>query len=226
MAEPAPEPRSPLQSLQLLAAQEKAIGPGLRHLELYEMDGLLSLMWHGPAAAERVVLCCGGALGGLLGPAEGLFHDLGVSLAEQGIGVVRVSYRLPNRLDACVHDVLAAAELAARAGAQRFVTVGHSFGGAVALQAGVILGEHTAGVVTLATQSAGCEIGEELGPTPILLIHGDADQILPPMASEMVRLIVGHGELVILPGVDHRMAGAADELRERLGAWIPAQFAA
>ncbi len=36
-------------------------------------------------------------------------------------------------------------------------TVGHSFGGAVAIQAGIVLGAHCRGVVTLATQSAGCE---------------------------------------------------------------------
>jgi pimeloyl-ACP methyl ester carboxylesterase len=78
-------------------------------------------------------------------------------------------------------------------------------------------------VVTLATQSAGCEVGDRLTDTPVLLLHGDADQILPPMASELVQMIT-EGELVILPGADHLFQGAEAELLDRLGAWIPARF--
>ena len=38
-------------------------------------------------------------------------------------------------------------------------------------------------------------------------------------------MIVGHGDLVILPGVGHLLTEAHDELRERLGTWIPDRFA-
>ena len=123
-------------------------------------------------------------------------------------------------------DLLAAAQLAGQDGASRIVTMGHSFGGAVAVQAGAHLGERTAGVVTLATQSAGCEPGEALAErkVPVLLLHGDRDEILPYYASQMVQMICG-GELVILPGATHRLAEAADELRERLSTWIPDRLA-
>jgi pimeloyl-ACP methyl ester carboxylesterase len=118
-----------------------------------------------------------------------------------------------------------AADLATRTGAKSFVTVGHSFGGAVALQLGIVLGSHCAGVVTLATQSAGCEDGAALGETPLLLFHGDRDEILPPDTSAVVQALVGHGELVILPGTGHLFSEAGDELRDRLGTWIPDCFA-
>jgi hypothetical protein len=46
------------------------------------------------------------------------------------------------------------------------------------------------------------------------------------MASQMVQMIAGTGELVVLPGAGHLLTEAADELRQKLGSWIPKQFAA
>ena len=194
------DPRSPLELLEALTVQEVEIADGLRHLEVYTLRGLLTLLWHGPADASEVLVTGGGGMGSLLGPADGLYHDLGVGLAARGIGTVRVGYRKPNDLSRCVHDMAAAADLAGRRGARRFVTMGHSFGGAVAIQTGAVLGTHCKGVVTLATQSAGCEVAAELGDTPLLLFHGTDDEILPPETSAMVQMLAGHGEIVLLPG--------------------------
>ena len=219
-------PDGPYERLGVLARQTVPITPDLRHLELFTMQGLLTVLWHGPEDADRAVIAAGGAMGGLLGPADGLYHDLGVSFAAEGIATLRVSYRAPNDFARCVHDVLAVADIAARRGARRFVTMGHSFGGAVAVQLGMAMGDYTAGVVTLATQSAGCEDAEGLDGIPLLLFHGDRDEILPPFASEVVhQLAGGDGELVILPGAGHLLTEAGDELRQKLGRWIPAQLA-
>ncbi len=178
------------------------------------------------AIAEHVVLTCGGGMGGLLGPAKAIYHDLGEHLwANHGIATIRVGYRTPNHLPRCVHDVAAAGDLASRTGARRFVVLGHSFGGAVAVQAGTVLAEHCAGVVTFATQSAGCEQASALA-APLLLFHGDRDEILPFETSVVVRELAGHGEVIALPGEGHLLDGAADELRDRLGVWIPERFAA
>ncbi len=220
-----PEPRSPLEILEALATEDVEIGPDLHHLEIYTLKGLLTLIWHGDPMAEHVVVMGGGGMGGLLGPAGGLYHDLGQRFAAEGIGTIRVGYRKPNDLPRCVLDMAAAADLATRTGAKRFVTIGHSFGGAVALQLGIVLGAHCAGVVTLSTQSAGCEDGAALGETPLLLFHGDRDEILPPDTSAVVQALVGHGELVIFPGAGHLLSEAGDELRDRIGTWIPDRFA-
>jgi alpha/beta superfamily hydrolase len=214
------EGTGPLEQLQALAVQEVEIGLAFRHLELYTMSGLLTVLWHGDPSAEHVVVACGGAMGSLLGPADGLYHDLGVELAERGIGMMRVGYRRPNDLGACVHDLAAAADLATRRGAQRIVTVGHSFGGAVAIRLAIAAPDLVVGVVTLATQSAGCEDADRLR-CPLLLFHGDRDELLPPMTSEMVRMIAGRGEVVVLPGTGHLLSEAAAELRIRLGTWLP-----
>lgn len=216
--------RSPLALLQALAVAEHAVSDTLRHVEVYTMEGLLTLLWHGADTAERVLLTCGGGMGGLLGPAGSTYAVLGERLwTEHGIATVRVGYRKPNHLPRCVHDVAAAADLASRHGARRFVVLGHSFGGAVAIQAGIVLGEHCAGVVTLATQSAGCEEAALLR-APLLLVHGTHDSILPPETSSVVQALAGHGEVVILDGEDHLLSGVADELTTRLLDWIPARF--
>lgn len=206
-----------------MAIQEVRITDELSHVEVYTRGGLLTLLWHGDREAERVVVMAGGAMGGMLGPSDGAYHDLGVAFASMGIGTVRVGYRQPNNLNECILDMAAACDLAARAGGERFVTVGHSFGGAVAIGAGIALPAHVVGVVTLATQSAGCEQAERLYPRPLLLLHGDADEILPVMCSEIVSELAGGGELVVLPGAGHLLNqnGSGDEVRRKLLEWIP-----
>jgi pimeloyl-ACP methyl ester carboxylesterase len=215
----------PIAGMQVLARQQVPVADGLVHHEWYTMTGLLSMLWHGEPDAKSVVIAVGGAMGGLLGPADGVYQRLGVALAGEDTGVVRLSYRRPNDLPACVDDLLTVAATAVRQGAERVVTVGHSFGGAVAVQGGLAMGPVCAGVVTLSTQSAGCEEAGALDGTPLLLVHGDRDRILPPAASEAVhQLTGGHGEIVILPGADHLLSEAAAALEAKLVDWIPARL--
>jgi pimeloyl-ACP methyl ester carboxylesterase len=215
-------PPTPLELLGVLAHAEVELAPGLRHLEFYTASGLFTVLWHGDADLPGAFVCAGGAMGGLLGPGHGLYQRLGVALAERGIGTLRVGYRRPNDLDRCCVDMAAAVQLAIGNGASQVVTGGHSFGGAVAVRVGVGLAEMVAGVVTFATQSAGCEIAGGLAGRPLLLFHGDRDEILPPWSSEAVKEIAGTGELVILPNDGHLLARSDDILFERLVEWIPA----
>jgi hypothetical protein len=207
--------------LEPLAVSEVEITPALHHVEVYTLQGLLTLLWHGPRDTDRVVITVGGGMGSLLGPAGGIYHHLGTQFAADGIATIRVGYRRPNHLPHCVHDVAAAADLVVQGGAKGVVTVGHSFGGAVAIQAAIAFGALARGVVTLATQSAGCEDAEQLGETPLLLCHGTNDEILPPQTSEVVQMLAGHGELRFFPGAGHLLDEARDDLRALLLEWIP-----
>jgi len=211
---------APLDLIEALAVQEVELVPGVRHVEVYTMRGLLTVLWHGPRDASRVVVACGGAMGGLLGPASGLYQELGEALAARGIGTLRVGYRQPNDLDLCTIDLCAAVDLAARAGAAHAITMGHSFGGAIAIRTACALGDAVAGVVTFATQSAGCEHADELAGRPLLMFHGDRDELLPVQASEMVRFIAETGELVVLPGEGHLFSHARDVLLARTVAFV------
>lgn len=219
-------PRSPLDMVAPLAVDEAIAADGSRHVEIYSMEGLLTFHWAGDPAAKDVVIAMGGAMGGVLGPAKRLYHELATTLPDQGVGVMRVGYRKPGDLNRCLIDVAAAAESAAKVGAERFVFLGHSFGGAVAVQAALTMPDHTAGVATFATQSAGCEAAAELRPEmPFVLYHGDSDRILPPDASFMVQMIAGRGDIQILNGAAHLLSEAADEIRAHFLPWLHACFA-
>lgn len=218
-------PRDLLADLGVLARQSAVVGPGLVHHELFTLEGLLTVLWHGPADAERIVVAGGGAMGGLLGPADGLYQDLGTALSAEGIGVLRVGYRRPGELAACTLDLAAVLQLAQATGADRAVTMGHSFGGALAVRVGAALAGTVVGVVGLATQSAGCEMAGGLTGRPLLLFHGEADELLPPDCSLVVRELAGDGEVVLLPGTGHLLREAGAALRERLLEWIPAVLA-
>ena len=94
---------TPLDLLGVMATQDVMLTPTLRHVEMFTMRGLLTLLWHEPSGdgvPPAALVLCGGAMGGLLGPAEGLYHRLGVEWAARGVPVLRVSYRRPNDLDA------------------------------------------------------------------------------------------------------------------------------
>jgi hypothetical protein len=219
-------PSTPLEALQVMASGDVMLTPSLRHIEMYTMRGLLTILWHEPpedaARQPGALVLCGGAMGGLLGPGDALYHRLGVAWAARGVHVLRVSYRRPNDLDSCCVDLAAAAQLAiGGGGADQVVLMGHSFGGAVAVRVGVGLREMVSGVATFATQSAGCELAGGLQGLPFLLFHGERDEILPIQASEMVQMIAGCGELVRLPNDGHLLAKSDGVLWERLEEWLP-----
>jgi pimeloyl-ACP methyl ester carboxylesterase len=69
-------------------------------------------------------------------------------------------------------------------------------------------------------------MAELLGDIPLLLVHGDRDEVLSPQDSVMVRSLAGHGDLRVYPGAGHQLDEIHLELRKLLLDWIPAQFAA
>jgi pimeloyl-ACP methyl ester carboxylesterase len=215
---------SPLAALGVIASQSAMVTASLRHVELFTLRGLVTLMWHEvPPSIPRgpgAIVACGGAMGGLLGPSDGLYQEIGERWSSRGVPVVRVSYRRPNDLDACCLDVAAAVQMTIEAGAERVVVMGHSFGGAVALRVGVAMDE-AVGVVTFATQSAGCEIAPGLRGRPLLLFHGDSDEILPLQSSEIVAAMAGRGDVVVCSDDGHLLSKSRSLILDRLEQWIP-----
>ena len=139
---------------------------------------------HAAPSATRAVVCICGAIGGFDGPAM-LYPRLGFELPRKGVSVARVNYRAPNDFDECVLDTLAALIFLKGTGHQRAAIVGHSFGGAVAINAGTASPVAVA-VIAISSQLAGAHVVAELAPKPLLLIHGTTDAILPHRSSELI----------------------------------------
>lgn len=224
MTDDASPARSPLEMLGALAKVDADIDETSRLVEIYTMEGLLQVWWFGEPGVTDVAIMVGGAMGGLTGPGRALYPSLAKRLAAEGRAGMIVGYRKPGDLGRCLLDVCAATDLGLRNGAERFVLLGHSFGGAVAVQGAGTFPGATAGVVTFATQSAGCEEAGRMGDVPLLLLHGERDSILGPENSMMVQTLAGHGEVRTFPDTDHLMAEAADELEDIVPAWVRARF--
>jgi dipeptidyl aminopeptidase/acylaminoacyl peptidase len=84
-----------------------------------------------------------------------------------------------------VYDTKQAAKWLVSQGYEKILIVGHSFGGAVAIEAAA-QNTNIRGVIGLASQTAGAMNIASLVDTPVLLIHGDADTRLPVTCSIML----------------------------------------
>jgi hypothetical protein len=175
-----------------------------------------------PGAMAAAVFV-GGAGGGFDTPVRGwlyprLCEELG---REEGIAGLRVRYRHANDLEECVLDLLAGISFLEADFVTDVAVVGHSFGGAVVIQAAA-LSETVRTCVALSTQTYGATPAATLGPRcSLLLAHGTADEILPPACSEYVyRIAREPKKLLLKEGVRHGLDEWADELPGIVRGWI------
>ncbi len=192
---------------------------GARKVTLVTTRGPIPLMLHAAPEKGRGVLCVSGAIGGFDGPSM-LYPRLGLAMPRHSFTVARLDYRAPNEFGECMLDAMAALTFLGGIGHERVGLIGHSFGGAVAINAGTLSPLVTT-VVALSSQLAGAHVAGELAPKPLLLIHGDADTILPAESSQALYDRAGEPKtLKILPGVGHRLAEAADEVFDLVADWL------
>jgi hypothetical protein len=165
----------------------------------------------------KAVVWMFGAGGGLGGPAGGVYERLASQLSKRGVTSLQLDYRHPAHLQMCVLDVLAGFDLSAPGGT---LLAGHSFGGAVAIAAGA-MHPGVAGVAALGSQTFGTETVGLLSPRPLLLIHGEADEVLPDDCSrDICRRAREPKELILYPDCRHGLDQCRDALDRDLTAWI------
>jgi alpha-beta hydrolase superfamily lysophospholipase len=192
---------------------------GARWITIQTTRGPIPMILHAAAEPGRAALCVSGAIGGYDGPAT-LYARLGLDLPKRGISIARINYRLPNEFGECVLDTLAALSFLRGTGYPRAALLGHSFGGAVAINAGTLAPNVTT-VVAISSQLAGAHTVGELAPKPLLLIHGTADTILSHQCSEMLYERAGEPKTMKLyPGAGHILVEVGDELTELVSEWL------
>jgi hypothetical protein len=205
-----------------VAARER--GDGALDVTINSSRGEIPAVLHPcegePAAA--IYVC--GALGGLDGPANGLYPRLAQALASSeqpgGLTGLRLHYRQPGEFEECVLDVLGGISFLRGIGARRVALVGHSFGAAVVIKAGE-LSEAVVGVAALSPQVYGTRTVERLAPRPLLLVHGTADRVLDCAASrDIYERAQEPKRMVLYAGAGHSLRSHADELFELLAGWL------
>ncbi len=200
-----------------------------RIIEIESERGGIRCAWHPVAGAEAAVVMVGGGDGGLDGPANALYPDLAADLAARGVAALRLDFRIhtfPGPMGDGVFDVLRGVDFLGSEGVQRVGLAGHSFGGAVVIEAGV-QSERVASVATLATQTAGAQRVAELAPTPLLLVHGLDDERLPPDCSRLLHDMAGDPKrLELFEGATHSLRQRREEVRTLLVDWFTETLAA
>jgi pimeloyl-ACP methyl ester carboxylesterase len=163
----------------------------------------------------------GGVGGGFDTPARDLYPRLCRELTAEHLASLRVRFRHPTILAESVLDVLAGLAFLQSQGVGQAALVGHSFGGAVVIQAAAA-SDTVRTVVTLATQSYGTEAVGALGPRcSLLLLHGRADRVLPFRCSQDVYERAGEPKrLVLYDRAGHGLDEVAGQVRDEIHTWI------
>ena len=180
-----------------------------------------------PPAAVIFVTGVGGGWGT---PAKGLYSRLCNFLSkEHGISAMRIRYRYPTDLLESVFDVLVGITfLKQNEQVRKIGLVGHSFGGAVVLQAAAAASDTVSTVVTLATQSYGAtdavtrlKHGGSSNHVSLLLIHGTKDGVLPVRCSQQIHQMASEPKrLVVFKGAGHGLDEASEEIYKLVYEWL------
>jgi alpha/beta superfamily hydrolase len=134
---------------------------------------------------------------------------------------MRIDYRHAAHLDESTLDVLAAVWHLASIGRSRTAVVGHSFGGGVVIQASRYSSNIRA-VAALSSQTMGAQDVVLLAPRPLLVVHGEADDVLPVACGKQIYDWAFDPKwLVTFPGTKHGLREARAEVRALLMGWLP-----
>lgn len=207
-----------LQEIVIEATSEDGYSP----LTIKTSRGDIACRYYKALNASSAVIWVGGIGGGFDTPAQYLYPDVSLHLTKKGISAFQVQYRFPSNLHESVLDVLSGVHFLEHDGINRFGLVGHSFGGAVVIQAGVVT-EPVKTVVTLATQASGAT--ESVANLPkdcsLLVIHGKRDKVLPYTCSQQV-FAKAHEpkELVLYDAAGHSLDEFAQQVHQKVTTWL------
>jgi alpha/beta superfamily hydrolase len=202
---------------QPFRAPEGHVGQGML---IFTTRGNIFTLFHPTTVLDSAVIWVCGANGGVSGPAEAIYTQMAEELAEQGIASLRVDYRLPSVFVECVLDTLAAVALLEGVGFQKVALVGHSFGGAVVIAAAPFAPMVKA-VAALSSQDVGAERVADVSPRPLLLAHGDKDEVIPVQSSRGIFAEAKEPkELRVLEGAGHRLTERKQELHDLLAGFL------
>lgn len=206
-------------NLQKLSVVGDEDADGARAFEIETDAGVIRAMYHEVSSSNAAVIWMFGTGGGLEGPAGGMYTRLAKDLTSQDIASLRVDYRSPGDIEACVLDILVSIHVLQSLGCSRIVLVGHSFGGAVAICAGAANPQVLA-VAALSTQLEYTDSVTDLAGRPLLLMHGTRDEVLPHSTSERLFNLASEPKEIRLYDCRHGLDECSKQIDADLTDWI------
>ena len=207
------------KSLKFIGVQDVPLDSNQNQVTLNTSDGDIECIFHTAGGRSGVIWVCG-ALGGLDGPSFGIFEVLSRELLNERISSLRLNYRFPGDFNECVLDMLVGIRFLQRKGLDNIALVGHSFGGAVVIQAGT-MSPLVKAVAGISSQTLGAHRAGELSPRPLLLIHGERDKNLSVRCSHLIYEWANEPkELVIYKNNGHFLRECQQELHDLLKSWL------
>jgi len=188
--------------------------------------GGIEMRLYGVPEARAAAVFVGGESGGWDSPGRNrLYPDLCTDLQALGIAGLRVRYRNPNDLSDCALDLLTGLHFLAGDGVEIAALVGHSYGGAVVAQAAAN-SDGVRSVVLLSTQSHGIEaIAQVRSCCSTLVVHGTADEVLPPECSTYAYDLAPEPKrLSLYEGAHHGLDEGGVRLRREVCDWIAGEL--
>lgn len=205
--------------IELRDVEAEGVVEGGALLRFDTSRGPIRAVFHEAADPVRGVVWVGDVGGGFDGPASS-YHPLSLELLRHRCSSLRLDFREGGHLEESVLDTLVGVEFLAATGVARIGLCGWSFGGAVVITAGAV-SDRVSAVATVASQSADTEMVSQLSPRPVLFLHGEADETLPPACSvDLYRRARDPKELKLYPGANHDLDQARDDLIRTLVAFV------
>ncbi|MBW4577427.1 MAG: dienelactone hydrolase family protein [Aphanothece sp. CMT-3BRIN-NPC111] len=223
--------------MALRDVEVRPLQDGYIPIRLMTSRGNVDFRYYQVPGAKCGAIWVGGVGGGWDTPAKGLYPQLcqelanknsdhtssgnGGSKGSDAIASLRVRFRHPTKLDESVLDVIAGISYLESEGIENIALIGHSFGGAVVIQAAAI-SENVRSVITLATQSFGTTPVSVLPlGCSILLLHGTVDRVLAPFCSEYAYHLAHEPKrLIFYEGATHGFDEVAEVVHDVIRDWI------
>lgn len=199
---------------------------GYKPIRLITSYGNIHGRYYQALNTKKAVIFVGGVGGDFDSPAKNMYPYLSQELISEKISSLRIQFRNPTNIIESVFDVLAGITFLKSQEIQHVGPVGHSFGGAVVIQSGVIAKDMVDTIVTLATQCSGTEYVDEIRDNcSILLIHGTSDQVIPSSCSSNVyEMAHDPKEIIIYNNAGHTLEEVDKEVYQTVSNWLTEQL--
>ncbi len=184
--------------------------------------GRVDCAYYRAEGTDKGVIMVTGVTGDFDSPANSLYPRLSADLKETGISSLRIKFRNPKDLSEALIDVLVGMEFLKSENVVTFGLIGHSFGGAVVVQA-AFNNKNVKTIVLLSTQGYGITPISFLPKnTSVFLIHGEEDEIIPPEVSVQVYDLAHEPKRIEIydAKAGHKLDKVADEVYVEIKDWI------